>query len=321
MQILEEYGAMIADSDSGYVNVGEKELDDLAQAVQRIVGSELAQAVFVEADEYVTWAQRLCGDNYNPENFISLKLASGAVEKIYGAAVFKDDDTDGGYVLKFGLGQAAFTVDENGNSPELGCKVVWSSEAQKSGTTEYAAITAKFVATDMEGVFKAPAINAFGVDPSPDEVESLILKGRSLSHFLRSSKGGGSRLVFMKDLQEGQTVTLHGVKPSPDSFGYTPYFLTSDIGDIVPNAKLKDMIENKVAAAYKIKPDAALDEAMALASRFYTGAVLTVLSRKEAKDGKVFVTTKVSPPAYSVGEPGAEDRNDAKAEPTSGIPF
>lgn len=322
MQILEEYGAMIADSETGYINVGESELEELARAVKRIVGEELAQAVFVEADDYVTWAQRLLGDGYNPDNFISLKLSEGAVTKIYGAAVFKDDDTEGGYVLKFGLGQAAFTVDENGNSPELDCKVVWSSESQKNGTTEYAAITAKFLATDMEGLIKIPAINAFGVDPNPDEVEALILKGRSLSHFLRSSKGGGSRLVFMKDLEEGQKVGLRGIKPSPESFSYTPYFLESEIGDIVPNAKLKDLIASKVAAAYKIKPEASLDEAMALASRFYNGAVLTVLSRKESKEGKVFVTTKVSPPAVSVSKPEDPTENEQlKAEPLSGIPF
>jgi hypothetical protein len=325
---VREYANCISDVTDGYVNVGVKDVEALASNLKTQLGDELTTAYLTDMSEYIEWAEFLLGDSYESTDIFSLKMEGGGVAKLYSAAVFSSGEDNYPYTVKFGKGSADFKLSDGKIVFADGREVSGSfaSTSAESGGTEYARINLEVDDDDM-GFIEIPCLNKQGANPNVGVVKQKIRKGESLAEFLRPVGSGG--LLFMRDLAEGQRVNLLGIKASPEAFTYTQHFVVSDIGDIVPNSRLANAIEDKLAAVYRIKKDASLTEAYELASKFFTNACLTVTERRETAKG-VYVNYKIGLPAPAAASPKpasanpeTEPANDKPVNdnPTEGIPF
>lgn len=314
---VREYAATFTDIADGYVDVGVDDIESLASNLKIQLGEELTTAYLTDMSEYIDWAEYLLADSYDPTEIFSVKMEAGAVAKMYSAAVFSSGKDDHPYTLKIGKGSADFDCKDGKIIFADGREVPgsFSSLSADSGGVVYARITLEIDSDEM-GFVEIPCLNKQGANPDVGAVKQKIRKGESLAEFLRPVGSGG--LLFMRDLSEGQQVKLFGIKPSPDAFTYTQHFMVSEIGDIVPNSRLVNAIEDKLAAVYRVKKDATVSEAYELASKFFANATLTVTERRETTKG-VYVNYKIGLPTATAKTTATAKPSDDK--PTEGIPF
>lgn len=275
--------AFAGDLSPGYHDFGETKFDEMISEMEAEgFPDEAIDSISETANGLIEFLQEAIpsGDR-DLDKLMGVKVGvSGAIERFYTPAVFRDGDD-----LVLQIGKNKTLLHQNGETVavgELQGKIKLTGAKTEDGT-EYCIIAIRFKNEAGDRFYVIRAINDPDNSYSESCLELALDNGESLAPYLRQIGSGGSSFVKLRDLDEDTDYPLSGVV-EPPNLRYGRFELVlSDGRQVAPNRALHTQIEGFATA---------FDDNIDKVSKFYNGRILRILA-KEYRGGKCFVTAKI----------------------------
>lgn len=275
--------AFAGDLSPGYHDFGETKFDEMIYEMEAEgFPDEAIDSIYETANGLIEFLQEaIPSGDHDLDKLMGVKVGvSGAIERFYTPAVFRDGDD-----LVLQIGKNKTLLHQNGETVavgELQGKIKLTGAKTEDGT-EYCIIAIRFKNEAGDRFYVIRAINDPDNSYSESRLELALDNGESLAPYLRQIGSGGSSFVKLRDLDEDTDYALTGVV-EPENLKYGRFELVlSDGRQVAPNRALHTQIEGFATA---------FNDDISKVSAFYNGRVLRILD-KQMRGGKCFVTAKI----------------------------